>query len=195
MPDKADLKGMLGGLVAALGGRTGIPEGCHAIEGFDVKRYLGRWYEIARLDHSFERDMTDVTAHYGLREDGGITVINRGFVPAGDEAEKGEERGGEWDQAEGRAYFEEAPTRGRLRVSFFGPFYAGYNILMLDEHYQNALVAGPNHGFLWFLSRTPTLDEAHFEKMRQLAERSGFDTGALIRLSHARRAHQPPDPL
>ncbi|WP_438764318.1 lipocalin family protein [Kushneria sp. TE3] len=175
MPDMADLKGLLGSLASAMGGETGIPKGCRAVEGFELERYLGLWHEIARLDHSFERGLEQVTAHYAMRDDGGVAVTNRGFNPDDNE----------WDEAEGKAYFEEGPEIGRLRVAFFGPFYAGYNILWLDDDYEHAVVAGPNHHYLWLLARTPDVDPAMLDRMDQIARDNGFDTQALMRVSHS----------
>ncbi|RKR06846.1 apolipoprotein D and lipocalin family protein [Kushneria sinocarnis] len=175
MPDKADLKGMMYGLVTALGGETRIPEGAHAVTDFDMQRYLGRWYEIARLDHSFERELTHVTATYELREDGDIEVINRGFSTT-------EQK---WDEARGRARFETDDHRlGRLRVTFFGPFYAGYNVLWVDEHYQHAVVAGPTHDYLWLLARTPQPAERAYHAMLEQARANGFDVARLLRVGH-----------
>ena len=138
-------------LVAAAlsAGCTGIPEGTQAVRDFELAPYLGRWYEIARLDHSFERGLDCVTATYGRREDGGVKVINRGVNL----------REGEPDVAEGKAYFVEGENVGRFKVSFFGPFYGGYNILELDADYRHALVAGPSRDYLWILSRTPTMQQ------------------------------------
>lgn len=158
------------GAGALLAGCTGIPEGTEAVRGFELPRYLGRWYEIARLDHSFERGLDCVTAQYQRRNDGGIKVINRGV----DLAE------GEPDVAEGKGYFVEDADLGRLKVSFFGPFYGGYNILELAPDYRHALVAGPNRDYLWILSRTPTLDETAYRRLVAKAEALGFATDALI---------------
>lgn len=175
MPDIADLKGLIGGLVTALGGHTGVPSGSEPIAHLDVERYLGSWYEIARLDHSFERGLSCVTARYEARDDGGITVINRGY----DTQKRA------WDEAEGRAYFDDASRRnGRLKVSFFGPFYGGYNILHLDDAYRHALVAGPSHDYLWILSRTPTMAQADYAALVELARTQGFDVEGLIRVEH-----------
>nr|WP_308430189.1 lipocalin family protein [Kushneria pakistanensis] len=171
----ADLKGLLGSLASAMGGETGIPKGCRAVEDFELDRYLGLWFEVARLDHSFERGLEQVTAHYALRDDGGVAVTNRGFNPDDNE----------WDEAEGKAFFEEDHNVGRFRVSFFGPFYAGYNILWLDEAYEHAIVAGPNHGYLWLLARRPDVDQTTLSHMYRIAENNGFDTQALMSVSHA----------
>ena len=147
--------------VAATGtlliGCTGIPDGTEPVTGFELERYLGEWYEIARLDHSFEEGLDCVTATYSLRDDGGVKVINRGYNL---EAQA-------WDEAEGRAYFIDDESVGRLKVSFFGPFYGGYNVLELDDDYQWALVAGPNRDYLWILARTPTLEGDVEQRLRQ----------------------------
>lgn len=164
------------GLMAALGvalvgcSNTGIPEGLEAVEGFELERYLGQWHEIARLDHPFERGLERVTATYSLRDDGGIRVINRGY----------DTQKGEWDEAEGRAYFVEDESVGRLKVSFFGPFYGGYNILALGDDYDYSLVSGPDRSYLWILSRTPELDPERLRQLVRKAESYGFDTGDLI---------------
>nr|WP_240513142.1 lipocalin family protein [Halomonas campaniensis] len=156
--------------MALLTGCTGIPDGTEAVTGFELDRYLGQWYEIARLDHSFERGLDCVTATYSLRDDGGVRVINRGYNL--------EEQA--WDEAEGRAYFIDDENVGRLKVSFFGPFYGGYNVLALDEEYQWALVAGPNRDYLWILSRTPEMDSAAENHLRQRAAELDFPTDELI---------------
>jgi apolipoprotein D and lipocalin family protein len=101
---------------------TGTPEGVEVVTDFELDRYLGTWYEIARLDHSFERGLSNVTANYSMRDDGGVKVVNRGF-----NTEKSE-----WDEATGKAYFVGESDIGQLKVSFFGPFYGGYNIVELD---------------------------------------------------------------
>lgn len=106
-----------------LGGCVKLPENVQPVTGFEPDRYLGTWYEIARLDHSFEEGLSKVTAEYSLRDDGGIRVINRGFS-----AEKNE-----WQEAEGKAYFVEDKDTGYLKVSFFGPFYGAYGIFELDK--------------------------------------------------------------
>lgn len=153
-------------------GCTGAPKGTHPIASLDVQRYLGTWYEIARFDHRFERDLECVTAHYSLRDDGMIKVINRGRNT----------KSGEWKDAEGKAAALNTPADGQLKVSFFGPFYSGYNVLVLDKDYRYALVAGPNRNYLWILSRTPTLDEDHYNALVDIANAQGFDTSALLRI-------------
>jgi apolipoprotein D and lipocalin family protein len=145
------------------------------VQDFELARYLGTWYEIARLDHSFERGLEKVTAQYALREDGGVDVTNRGFAT-------GENR---WQEAKGRAYFVKQPQEGYLKVSFFGPFYGSYVIFELDKaHYQYAFVAGPDTSYLWLLSRTPEVDPALLARFIEQAESLGFDSRNLIFPQH-----------
>jgi len=152
-------------------GCMGMPENVKPVQDFEVARYLGTWYEIARLDHPFERGLENVTAEYSLRGDGGVDVVNRGFSP--------EE--GEWTEARGKAYFVDSPTTGHLKVSFFGPFYGSYVIFELDRaHYQYAFVAGPNRSYLWLLSRTPTVSDELKARFVEQSAALGFDTTQLI---------------
>lgn len=146
------------------------PADVKVVNNFELTRYLGTWYEIARLDHSFESGLEQVTANYSLREDGGVKVINRGFNT----------KKQKWQQSEGKGYFTGPTSRAALKVSFFGPFYGGYNVIELDRDYQYALVCGPNKGYLWILSRTPTISESVKEKLLKIANEYGFDTTQLI---------------
>lgn len=156
-------------------GCVSIPENITPVKGFDVERYKGTWYEIARLDHSFERGLERVTADYSSRSDGGITVVNKGFDPKTDT----------WKKAVGKAYFVGDPHEGRLKVSFFGPFYGGYNIIALDEKgYSYALVCGPDTSYLWILAREPHLDETIKSQLVQKAKALGFETEKLIYVKH-----------
>jgi len=155
---------------------TGVPEGVSPVTGFDLNRYLGTWYEIARLDHSFERGLQQVTADYSMREDGGVRVINRGY-----DTEKQA-----WQQAEGKAYFIGDSDVGRLKVSFFGPFYGAYNIMELDsENYQYAMISGPDRSYLWILARTPDPGQATVDRLVEQAAGLGFDSEQLIFVDHA----------
>ena len=150
---------------------TGVPEGISPVTGFDLQRYLGTWHEIARLDHSFERGMTQVTADYSLNDDGSILVVNRGYL-----AEKNE-----WKEAIGKAKFVGAEDVGHLKVSFFGPFYGGYVIYELDHQgYQYAFVTSYSRDYLWLLARDPQISDALKQQFVEQADELGFDTGALI---------------
>ena len=165
------MKNLLLLIAALLSGCTGIPDGVTAINGFEISRYMGTWYEIARLDHRFERGLNKISATYTLREDGGVNVINKGWNQAD----------GEWEQAEGKAYFVEQPDKGRLKVSFFGPFYGGYNIIELDKKdYAYSMVTGPDRSYLWILSRTRQLPKATLEALLEKAKQLDFDTDKLI---------------
>lgn len=158
-----------------LSGCLGMPELVKPVQAFDTDRYLGKWYEIARLDHSFEEGLDRVTAEYALRDDGGISVTNRGFLTA-------ENR---WKEAGGKAYFVNGSDEGYLKVSFFGPFYGSYIVFELDEKdYQYAFVSGPDTSYLWMLSRTPTVDPGLIERFVAQASTLGFDTSKLIFPAH-----------
>jgi apolipoprotein D and lipocalin family protein len=162
-------------LLVLLTGCVGVPPGVQPVTGFEATRYLGTWYEIARLDHSFERGMSRVTATYRRRDDGGIDVVNRGYLADGKA----------WKQAEGKAYFVRTPDVGHLKVSFFGPFYGSYVVFDLDtEGYRYALVSGPDKSYLWLLARSPTLDRATLDRLVARAHAAGFDTSTLIFVDH-----------
>lgn len=167
---------LLAGLLLA--GCVQIPDGIEPVSGFDPERYLGTWYEIARLDHSFERGLTNVTAHYSRREDGGLRVVNRGY-----DTEKNE-----WTEAEGKAFFVESTELGYLKVSFFGPFYSAYVVFELDDDYRYAWVSGQDRDYLWLLARTPNPDQAVIERFVQRADELGFETQDLIFVEHERGA-------
>ena len=160
-----------------LSGCVGVPKGIKPVSGFDVNRYMGKWYEIARLDHRFERGLSRVSAEYALADDGSVTVINKGY-----DAQKDQ-----WKEIRGRALFVGGDTVGQLKVSFFGPFYGGYNVIVLDkEQYQYALVCGPDRSYLWILARTPSLPESILKEMLTSAKDMGFDTAQLIFVAHDR---------
>ncbi|HOX23366.1 MAG TPA: lipocalin family protein [Elusimicrobiales bacterium] len=141
------------------------------VSGFDLNRYLGTWYEIARLDHRFEKGLTQVKAEYTLRPDGKVDVLNSGL----------DAKSSRWKTAKGVAKFSSDPQTGELKVSFFRPFYGNYVILELDqEKYDYALVCGGNTKYLWILSRTPILDKPIVDRLVEKAKSLGFPTGELI---------------
>ena len=150
---------------------TAPPEGVRPVTSFDINRYLGRWYEIARLDHSFERGMSDVSATYQLQDDGSVKVINRGY-----DAQRQA-----WKEAIGRALFIGDSGTASLKVSFFGPFYGGYHVIALDQQdYRWALVSGPDRDYLWILARDKTLPAEVREQLVSQARTLGFATDKLI---------------
>lgn len=158
-------------LSVLLAGCVGIPDSVKPVQNFELERYLGKWYEIARLDHSFERGLSHVTADYTLRKDGGVRVINRGY--SSDKKS--------WKQAEGKAYFVDGADKGYLKVSFFGPFYGSYIVFGLDqESYQYSMVSGPKKSYLWILARKPVLEDDIKTALTNRAAVAGFDTSKLI---------------
>ncbi|RNF53058.1 lipocalin [Marinomonas hwangdonensis] len=166
-------------VVVLLAGCTSAPKNIDPVTPFDVERYLGTWYEIVRQDHSFERGLSDVTAVYTKRTDGGIDVLNRGYASQKQE----------WKEAQGKAYFVDSPNTGHLKVSFFGPFYGAYVIFELDQKdYQYAMISGPNRDYFWLLSRTPTMPEVTKRKLLAKAEALGFSIDKLIHVVQSRKA-------
>ena len=170
------ISAVLVSVLGLAGCSTTPPDGMRAVTPFDLSRYLGKWYEIARLDHSFERGLSDVSANYRLQADGSVEVINRGY-----NAEKGE-----WKEAKGRAVFTGEPTRGSLKVSFFGPFYGGYHVVALDPNYGWAMVVGPDRSYLWILSREKTLAPGVRERLLEQARAHGIDVNKLIWVEQTR---------
>ena len=153
----------------------GMPKQVQPVNNFQLERYLGTWYEIARLDHSFERGLSHVSANYSLLPNGQVRVLNRGYS----------EQKKTWKQAEGKASFVQTPDIGHLKVSFFGPFYSSYVITDLDDAYQYALISGYNHSYLWILARQPQIPDAVKQRLIAKAQSLGFDTHQLIFVQHA----------
>ena len=167
---KLFFSGLAALVVLLAAGCTSVPKGVSPVQNFELERYLGTWYEIARFDHRFERGLNYVTAEYQLNEDGTVKVINRGK----------DRDTGEWEQAEGLAKLVGDEQTGHLKVSFFGPFYASYVIAALDDDYQYSLVTGPNRDYLWILSRTPSLDNETLNSLVSKARELGYATDQLI---------------
>ena len=160
-----------------LSGCAGLPKGIYPVSDFEINKYLGKWYEIARLDHSFERGLDNVNAEYSLRDDGGVKVINRGY--------SSEDK--DWNEAEGKAYFVGPNDEGHLKVSFFGPFYGSYIIFELDkENYQYSFVSGNNRSYLWLLARTPSVSPDILNRFVIRSKELGFDTDKLIYVDQSR---------
>ncbi|WP_041595123.1 lipocalin family protein [Halorhodospira halophila] len=162
-----------GGLMLA--GCTGAPSGVDPVEGFDADRYMGEWYSVKRLDHRFERGLTDVSAEYWSREDGRVGVRNHGYDPDA----------GEWQEIEGTARFQGEPEVASLTVTFTWPIRGGYHVIALDEaEYQWAMVSGPTRGYLWILSREPDLEQVVLDDLIQKAGALGFEVEELQRVEH-----------
>ena len=151
-----------------------IPDKIHAVRPFDKQRYLGTWYEIARFDFKFEKNLDNTTATYSINSDGSIKVINRGYNTVKNE----------WKEAIGKAKFVDADSIAMLKVSFFGPFYGGYNVIAIDPEYKYALVCGSSLKYLWILSREKSIPEETKAKYLDLAQARGFDTEKLLWIKH-----------
>jgi len=167
--------GLLGAGVAAavalfIRSIPSIPKGARAVRRLDKTKYLGRWYEIARLDYRFEKGLDHVMANYSTEDSDTIRVDNKGFDP----------KKGEWKESIGKAKPVGNGGDGRLKVSFFGPFYSGYNVIAVDAHYRYALVAGNNLNYLWLLSRDKTMPRSIRDRYLRRAGRLGYDTNKLV---------------
>ena len=154
-----------------------IPPKAVAVSSFNKEKYLGKWYEIARMDFRFERNLNNTTANYSLNPDGSIKVDNRGY----------NFKTNEWKQAIGKAKFAGNENIARLKVSFFGPFYGGYNVIALDKDYKYALVAGKNLKYLWILSRETTIPERVKQSYLKIADELGYQTASLIWVEHTQK--------
>ena len=151
-----------------------IPKNAKPVDNFDVNRYLGVWYEIARFDFRFEKNLDNTSAQYQLDKNGNVIVLNSGYNFVKEK----------WSKADGLAKFRGDKTVAALKVSFFGPFYSGYNVVALDENYQYALIAGKSLDYLWILSRTKSIPEDIKTKYLKIAEEIGYDTSKLIWVKH-----------
>ncbi len=164
-------------LLLMTGACTDVPPGVQPVRPFDIKRYLGEWYEIARLDHSFERGLTNVTAIYTARNDGSVGVVNRGL----------DRKSCRWKDAAGKAVFQGARDTPSLSVTFFWPFTGGYHVFALDKQdYSWAMVSGPSRDYLWILARRPDLSSQIRESLVAQAKALGFPVNGLILVDHSR---------
>ena len=161
---------LLSGLVAC----AAAPKGIQPVSPFDSQKYLGSWYEIARIENTFEKGLTRVTADYAQVEDGKIQVTNVGYSPQKDK----------WKKVVGKAYFVESDTVGHLKVSFQWPFYGSYIVFEVDKDYQHAYVAGSKKNYLWLLSRTSTVDPSVLQNFRNAAKLKGYDLNKLVIVDH-----------
>jgi apolipoprotein D and lipocalin family protein len=161
----------LAGLLSLAACSTAPPEGITAVTPFDVQRYQGKWFEIARMDHSFERGLSQVSATYQVQADGSVQVLNKGFNAAKNE----------WKEAVGRALFTGNNTVASLKVSFFGPFYGGYHVVALDQtDYRWALIVGPSRDYVWLLARDRQLPDAVRTQLLEKARQLGLAVDSLI---------------
>ncbi len=156
--------------VVAINSRKSIPKRAVPVKPFDTKKYLGKWYEIARFNYFFENNLKNVTATYSLNEDGSIRVDNKGY----------DYKNEKWKESIGKAKPNGDADEGKLKVSFFGPFYAGYNVIAIDKDYKYALVAGRNLDYLWLLSRETTMPESVQNKYLTIAKGLGYKIENLV---------------
>ena len=162
------------GFVALITSCASIPKKAKPVQNFDLNKYLGNWYEIARFDFRFEKDLDNVMAQYSLNNKGNVNVVNSGY---NFKKEK-------WVSAEGVAKFRGDKNSAALKVSFLGPFYSGYNVIALDEDYKYALVAGKDLKYLWILSREKSIPEDIKAEYLKIAQEVGYDTSELIWVEH-----------
>lgn len=175
MKVKTILRNLVMGILALLfGSCSTIPEGVVAIKPFFKEKYLGKWYEIARFDFKFERNLNNTTAQYSINSDGNIKIVNRGY-----NYEKKK-----WEEATGVAKFVGESDVAMLKVSFFRPFYGGYNVIAIDNEYKYALVCGNKLSYLWILSRETTIPEDIKQDYLAIAKKLEFNTSALIWVEH-----------
>lgn len=178
--NKMVMGSLLGGIAVAataalyFKNRKTIPSGVVAVAPFEVKKFAGKWYEIARLDYRFERNLDNVTAEYSLNKDGSLKVVNTGYNYVKGKQEK----------AVGKALFVQSPETAMLKVSFAGPIYSGYNVIALDKNYKYALVVGHNRHYLWILSREPKIPENVKKEYLQKAKELGYKVDQLIWSEH-----------
>ncbi len=176
MKSKILLTAIAIGLLSFFNACTSIPKNAKAVHHFDANKYIGTWYEIARIDFFFEKNMNNTSAQYSLDKKGNIIVLNSGY----------NYNKNKWEEAKGLAKFRNNKDIAELKVSFFGPFYSGYNVIALDNNYQYALVAGKNLNYLWILSRTKNIPDNIKSKYLDLAKEIGYDTSKLIWVQHNR---------
>lgn len=145
-----------------------------AVKDFELERYLGTWYEIARLPHRFEKNLQQVTATYTLLDNGKIEVLNKGFNT----------KKQKWSESKGKAWMPDGSKPSELKVSFFWPFSAAYRIIYLEKDYSLAIVTSTTFNYFWMLSRTPTIDEIYYNELIEKTKAWGFDTEKIIKVIH-----------
>lgn len=162
--------GISAGILIAALKKVKVPKGIVVVQPFFLEKYIGTWYEIARFDFRFERDMKNVTAHYSLNEEGAVIVRNKGYNYVKNE----------WKEAEGIAKFIGNSDKAALKVSFMAPFYGGYNVVAIEDDYNYALVFGESKKYIWMLSREKTMPFTVKEKFLNIARSAGYDLNKLV---------------
>jgi len=162
------------GLVLVFGGCIQTPDWVEPVSDFDAKRYMGRWYEVARLDHRFERGLNSVAADYSMDAKGKVTIKNNGYMV----------KRQEWRYSEGQASFVDGPDKGLLKVSYMWPFYAPYVVFKVDDDYEHAYVCGADRTTLWLLAREPTVYQEIIDDFEAEARKLGFDISQVKYIQH-----------
>lgn len=163
-------------------GKLGLPDGLTAVTPFDLRRLEGDWYEIARLDHGFEKGLSHVTHHYKVAEDGTFTLENTSF----------DDRKGRVTSSSGKGTLIDDSNSGRLKVSYFGPFYGSFNIIALDDDYQWMMATGPSRHYFWIFSRTKSLDDRIMQELIKKAVAAGFKLEKMVYVDHKSDPAQSP---
>lgn len=163
-------------MLALFASCASIPQGVTAVSPFEKDKYLGKWYEVARFDFRFERGLNNTTAEYSLNSNGTIKVVNRGY----DYEKK------IWKEAIGKAKFVRGDSIAMLKVSFFGPFYGGYNVIAIDPEYKYALVSGSSFDYLWILSKEKTIPAEIKSLYLEKADKLGYKVSNLLWIEHAK---------
>jgi len=143
------------------------------VKELDLNRYLGKWYEIARFPHSFEKNLVGVSATYSLRDDGKIKVLNQGYKNTLE---------GERSEAVGKAKIPNKQDLGKLKVSFFWIFYADYFVLELDENYKYVMIGSSSPKYFWILCRTPQMAPEVYEMLLEKARKRGYNLDKLYKV-------------
>lgn len=145
------------------------------VKNFHLNKYLGTWYEIARMPHKFEKNLHHVTATYSLLDNGKIEVKNRGYNIKKEV----------WKDAFGKAWVPDENNPSELKVTFFWPFSAAYRIIYLEEDYSLALVTSKSSKYFWMLSRSPELEEGYYNNLIEKAKGWGFDTSQFVKVQQS----------
>lgn len=151
-----------------------VPDQIKVITPFDVNKFDGTWYEIARFDFKHEKDLSNVTANYSLNDDGSLKVVNKGYNFVKNK----------WEEAKGKGKFTSSTDQGSLQVSFFGPFYSGYHVVMMEPDYETALVFGDTTDYIWILSRKKTISETVKQQFLSKAKEAGYDLNRMVWTKH-----------
>jgi apolipoprotein D and lipocalin family protein len=163
-------------IIKLLTGCQTIKHDLPVVKSIDLNKYAGKWYEIARLPNKFEEGLECVTANYTLLENGKVEVLNQGHLVTNHSKIK---------SAKGKAYIPDKTESGKLKVTFFWPFYGDYWIIDLGEDYEFALVGDPSRKYLWILCRQKKIDEKNYLRLLESAKMNGFDISKIQKIDQS----------